>query len=253
MLVRDGQAVVTILHPDSAAGRQAAATVAAAIADRTGVTPTIRVGTEADRIPDRPTILLGNVDNNPAMLLLYARYMTPADSVCPGAGGALVHTVCDPFGKGANVIVAAASDDAGLAKAADVLAERIAEQAKARSLVLPRLFEKHYGESFLKRFGWADDAPAAEPSGTGIEARPGRPRPAARHTSIAGVLASVAESLHAHRAQRGSGAVRRSSGTSTPRAPWPTRASTAGPGDSTATSPRPRSSPAGISSKTIRR
>ena len=118
-LVRDGQALAIILHPDSAAGKQAAAAVASAIAERTGVTPTARVGAVADRIPDQPAIILGNVDNNPAMLLLYARYLTPADSICPGAGGWLVHTVCDPFGKGANVIVAAASDDAGLAQAAE--------------------------------------------------------------------------------------------------------------------------------------
>jgi len=37
------------------------------------------VATDADRIPDQPTILLGKVNDNPAMLLLYARYFTPAD------------------------------------------------------------------------------------------------------------------------------------------------------------------------------
>ena len=79
--------------------------------------------------------MLGNVNNNPAMLLLYARYFTPADSICPGAGGWLVHTVCDPFGKGANVVVVGASDDEGLAAAAGLLADAIARQAKGDSLV----------------------------------------------------------------------------------------------------------------------
>ena len=192
VLVRNGQAMATILHADSAAGRQAAATVAAAIADRTGVTPTARVGTQADRIPDEPTIVLGNVNNNPAMLLLYARYFTPADSICPGVGGSLVHTVCDPFGKGANVIVAAASDDTGLADAADVLAKAITGQTKSDSLVLPRLFEKHYGESFLKRFGWADDAPVENRLEQGLE-QGKEALDRGRHTSVAGVLRTVAE------------------------------------------------------------
>ena len=192
MLVRDGQVVVTILHPDSKPGRDAAAAVAASIADRTGVTPSIRVGTDADRTPEGPTIFLGNVDNNPAMLLLYARYMTPADSVCPGAGGTLVHTICDPFGRGANAIVAAASDDAGLAKAADVLVDKIAGQDKGRSLTLPRLFEKYYGESFLKRFGWTDDEPAANRLEQGLK-RGQDALDTGRHTSIAGILASVAD------------------------------------------------------------
>ena len=73
----------------------------------------------------------------------------------------MVHTVCDPFGNGANVIVAAGGDEAGLAHAAHVLAAAIDGQAESGSLVLPRLFERHYGESFLARYGWADDAPAA--------------------------------------------------------------------------------------------
>jgi len=192
VLVRNGQTLATILHPDSAIGRQAAATVAAAVADRTGVTTTARVGTKADRIPEGPTIVLGNVNSNPAMLLLYARYFTPADSICPGAGGSLVHTVCDPFGKGTNVIVAAASDDTGLADAARVLAEAIASQAKSDSLVLPRLFEKHYGESFLKRFGWAGDAPAENRLEQGLkQGKEALDR--GRHTSVAGVLRTVAE------------------------------------------------------------
>ena len=191
-LVRDGRSQVTILHPESTAGREAAAKVAGAIAARTGVTPPARVATDADRIPDQPTIVLGNVNNNPALLLLYARYFTPADAVCPGAGGSLVHTVCDPFGNGANVIVAAASDDAGLAHAADVLRGAIDRQPEATSLVLPRLFEKHYGESFLKRFGWADDDPAADRLERGLK-QGQEALDRGRHTSVAGVLRSVAD------------------------------------------------------------
>lgn len=191
VLVEDGRSVVTILHPDSVAGREAAEVVATSVVDRTGVRPTIRTGTKEDRIPEGAAILLGNIDNNPAMLLLYARYMTPADSICPGSDGALVHTICDPFGRGANVVVAAASDDAGLAKAAKVLAGKIAELDKGRSLVVPRLFEKYYGESFLKRFGWADDEPAENRLERGLQQGQDA-LDKGSHTSVAGVLASVA-------------------------------------------------------------
>ncbi len=191
-IVRDGQATAIILHPDSAAGKQAAAAVAAAVAERTGVTPSVRAGTAADRMPDQPAIMLGNADNNLAMLLLYARYFTPADGICPGAGGWLVHTVCDPFGQGANVVVAAASDDAGLAQAAGGLAKRITEQAKSDTLELPRLFDKHYADSFLKRFGWADDAPAKNRLERGLkQGQDALDR--GQHTSVAGTLRSVAE------------------------------------------------------------
>lgn len=191
-IVRDGQPAAIILHPDSEPGKQAAAAVASAIAERTSATPAVRVGTAADRIPGQPAIVLANVDNNPAMLLLYARYFTPADSICPGAGGWLVHTVCDPFGKGANVIVAAASDDAGLAQAAGGLAKLIAGQPKSGTLVLPRLFEKHYAESFLKRFGWADDDPAENRLERGLkQGQDALDR--GQHTSVAGTLSTVAE------------------------------------------------------------
>ncbi len=190
-LVETGRPVVTILHPDTDAGRQAAATIAASIADRTGAAPPVRVGTEADRIPEGPTILLGNVDNNPAMLLLYARHMTPADSVCPGAGGALVHTISDPFGRGADAVVAGATDDAGLAQAAEVLAGIIQRQEKAPTLKLPRLFERHYGRSFLKHFAWADDEPAADRLQRGL-AEGQKALDEGRHCSVAGILGSVA-------------------------------------------------------------
>ncbi|NLS90745.1 MAG: PQQ-binding-like beta-propeller repeat protein [Planctomycetaceae bacterium] len=190
-LVADGKAVVTILHPDTEAGRRAAAAVAASIADRTGAAPAVRAAAEADRMPGGPAILLGNVDNNPAMLLLYARYMTPADSICPGAGGALVHTICDPFGRGANVVVAGATDDAGLDRAAEVLSGVIRRQDKAALLTLPRLFERHYGESFLKRFAWADDEPAANRLERGLQDGQ-KALDEGRHCSVASVLSSVA-------------------------------------------------------------
>ena len=191
-LVTDGKSVSTILHPNSATGAQAAAVIADAVADRTGTRPDVRPGTEADRLPRLSTIMLGNINNNPAMLLLYARYFTPADSICPGTGGSLVHTVCDPFGNGANVIVGGAGDDHGLAHAAEVLTAAIRQQPKGQSLSLPRLFEKNYGDSFLKRYGWADDTPAKNRLEQGMK-KGQAALDRGQHTSIAGTLRSVAQ------------------------------------------------------------
>ena len=192
VLVRDGKPAAIVLHPDTPAGRDAASVVVRAVAERTGATLPARVGTPDDRQPAQTAILLGSVDSNPALLLLYARYLTPVDSVCPGRGGSLVHTVFDPFGKGANAIAVGASDDAGLAKAAAVLAERVAKQPKGATVALPRLFERGYGADFLKRFGWADDEPLGRRLEAGL-ALGQRALDRGRHTSIAGVLRTVAQ------------------------------------------------------------
>ena len=98
-LVKDGRPVSEILHPDTEAGRQAAAAIASAVRALTGCRLTVRPGTLADVQLDRTSILIGNVNSNPALTLLYARFFTPVDAICPGQGGSLVHTVFDPFGK----------------------------------------------------------------------------------------------------------------------------------------------------------
>ncbi|HPM81696.1 MAG TPA: PQQ-binding-like beta-propeller repeat protein, partial [Candidatus Anammoximicrobium sp.] len=53
-------------------------------------------------------------------------------------------------------------------------------------------FEKHYADSFLKRFGWADDAPAKNRLERGLkQGQDALDR--GQHTSVAGTLRSVAE------------------------------------------------------------
>lgn len=190
-IVVGGKPSAIILHPDSDAGRAAAARIAAAIRDHTGASLVVRPGTAADRQPKQNSILLGNVVSNPAMLLLYARYMTPADAICPGSGGSLVHTIHDPFGLGANVVVAAASDDAGLAKAAEMLCQAIIRQPKGPDLALPHLFERAYGQDFLKRVAWAAATPSDRQLTNGL-ARAQKALDEGQHTSIAGQLANVA-------------------------------------------------------------
>ena len=112
-LIRDGRAVAFVFHPDSENGRKAAAAIVAAVKAQTGVRLTTRPGTAADAAPDRTVILIGNVNTNPALTLLYSRFFTPVDDICPGKGGSMIHTVFDPFGKKCNAVVVGASDALG--------------------------------------------------------------------------------------------------------------------------------------------
>ncbi len=190
-LVKDGRPVSVILHPDTEAGRQAAAAIAAAVRELTGCRLTVRPGSPADARADTTAILIGNVNSNPALSLLYARFFTPVDAICPGQGGSLVHTVFDPFGKKFNAVVVGASDDAGLARAADRLAAVIRGQKKGRSLTLPRIFAADYSAGFRARFPFAGVAPAADRLQTGL--RDGQKAlDEGKHTSIAGELANAA-------------------------------------------------------------
>ncbi|MCP4641110.1 MAG: PQQ-binding-like beta-propeller repeat protein [bacterium] len=190
-VVVDGKAAAIVLHPDSEEGRAAAAGIVAMVHEKTGVRIPSRVGTEQDRQSGQTAFLVGNVTTNPAMLLVYARFMTPVDAICPGTAGALVHTVFDPFGKGVNAVVVGASDAEGLGKAVDLLRDAVASQPVGNALVLPRLFERAYGEDFLSKYGWADDAPAADRLEKGL-AIGQRALDQGAHTSVAGVLGKVA-------------------------------------------------------------
>lgn len=190
-LVKDGRPVSYVLHPDTEAGRQAAAAIASAVRALTGCRLTVRPGTPADAQADRTAILIGNVNSNPALTLLYARFFTPVDSICPGKGGSLVHTVFDPFGKKFNAVVVGASDDAGLARAADRLVALIRQQKKGRNLALPRIFASEYGADFRARFPFAGVAPAADRLQAGL--RDGQKAlDEGKHTSIAGELRQAA-------------------------------------------------------------
>lgn len=190
-LVVDGRPAASILIPAGEVYRQAADQVAAAIKDKAGAALPVRVATAADREPGETVILLGTALSNPALLVLYGRLLTPVDNVCPGTGGALVQTVHDPFGKGVNAVVLGASDEAGLARAVALFTAQVAKLPAGRSLVLPKLFERGYGEDFLKRFGYADDPDS--PARLEAALKEGqRALDTGRHTSIAGVLEGVA-------------------------------------------------------------
>ena len=62
-------------------------------------------------------ILLGNINNNAAIIPLYAKFLAWADAVYPGKNSYAVRTVRNPYGFLKNNILLAASDYAGLEKA----------------------------------------------------------------------------------------------------------------------------------------
>ncbi len=187
VLVRDGRACAEILHPDTPSGRAAAAALAAAVKERTGTALPCRTGTAADREPKQTVIMLGHVGNNPALLPLYGRFQTLADPICPGPGGALAQTVSDPFGNGADVIVAGASDEDGLAASAGLVADALRARPAGPTLALPRLFQARYGEAFRKRYAQAVRAPKAAHVKEGLKAAAQTVREG-RHCSVARLL-----------------------------------------------------------------
>ena len=117
---------VTILHPDTPAGKAAAQTVAAVLPQAE-----VRPGTAADRGPiEGDYIMLGSIFTNPAMLTLYARRQLPADESFPGKGKYFVSAVPEAFHVGQSVIGVGTSDDTGLALGARALAEAIRKADK---------------------------------------------------------------------------------------------------------------------------
>ncbi len=192
VIVQGGQPKALVLHPDSAAGRAAAAVLAQAIREHTGAQLECRPGTKLDREPNQNVFMLGNVDSNPALFLLYGRFLTLADNFCPGEKGTLIHTVFDPFGKRADVIVGGASGDAELRDAADALADIIRKQPAGRDLVLRRLFLPKYGAEFLKRYPLAGRQPKASRVAEGLKEGQ-RALDEGKHCSIAAVLETVGQ------------------------------------------------------------
>ncbi len=144
-LVKDGKADYVILHPDTPAGKAAADKIAAELTRSTGCAPlAVRPGGPGDRIPGTHAIMLGNLGSNPALQVLYARQQTLADDLVPGPGGWTVEALIEPFERGKSVIILGASDDAGLAKAADAFLAVARDHAAAGKLSFPNLLKTDY-------------------------------------------------------------------------------------------------------------
>ncbi len=181
----------TVLYPDSAVGRSTATQIVKAVQEKTGVSLKMRPGTTADREFNENVILLGNVFDNPAMLLLYSRRFTPVDAICPGPAGYLLQTVHDPFGNGHGAIVVGASDDAGLRLAADAFVQKISKSNfTERVLSFPKFQDAKYGAEFLRRHRWIEKK---NPNTVAVGLKRGQEiLDTGRHTSIAGLLRDTA-------------------------------------------------------------
>lgn len=96
-------------------------------------------------------ILLGNLQSNRLLPLLYARLLTEVDGMYPGPGGYALHTVHDPWGNGRNVVVVGGSDDAGVTAAMDRLLGVLAPHAPGPEVKLPRLLDLKLSADLLKQ------------------------------------------------------------------------------------------------------
>ncbi|MBP5672864.1 MAG: hypothetical protein J6X49_10770, partial [Victivallales bacterium] len=116
-LYRDGQPVFDIITTNTPGGKAAAEAIAQECL-KYGAAPSIIIGSAKNRVPQRTCIMLGNIIDNPAMITLYARNAIIADKLFPGPNGFVIRTIFEPFHRGADIIALEASDDDGLAAAA---------------------------------------------------------------------------------------------------------------------------------------
>lgn len=77
-------------------------------------------------------IVIGNLESNRLLPLLYARWSTAVDALYPGKGGYALHTIHDPWGNGHNVVIVGGSDAAGVRAATGALLEIMAKEPSAK-------------------------------------------------------------------------------------------------------------------------
>ena len=148
-LVADGQPVCSIVVPAGGRYDALAERVQQAIADITGVRPTILRDTDdGAAVPIRGNLIaLGNRSTNRTIEELYNRYYCLLDLRYPGAGGHVVRTLHNPFGDGHNVIFAGGSDDQGVADAVDQLITRLREAGGGQgALTVGRIMDIKLGQ-----------------------------------------------------------------------------------------------------------
>jgi hypothetical protein len=74
----------------------------------------------------RPLLVLGNLNTNRVLLPLYADYLCSTDATFPGADGYDLRTLVNPYGTGANLILAGGSSLRGVERAVEQLLAAIA-------------------------------------------------------------------------------------------------------------------------------
>ncbi len=141
----------TIAIGDSQAQREPAERIADAIRERTGATVEVIADPDPDELlpGDRPLIVLGCFADNPVIERLYNQWYTIVDRRFPGPGGYYLQTIHDPYGAGDNIVVVGASDDAGLARAADEFIARIPADG-----VIGRLYQVAASDEYMALTGW---------------------------------------------------------------------------------------------------
>ena len=111
----------------AAAGPRAARGGIALLTDAQAMQTPLRI--RDDLIAKSHLILLGNLCNNRATIPMYGRGHFFADEVFPGKGGYEVRTICDPFGRGRNIITLAGIGPAEVALAANAFVKKLRSDA----------------------------------------------------------------------------------------------------------------------------
>ncbi|KKR03673.1 MAG: hypothetical protein UT30_C0022G0006 [Candidatus Uhrbacteria bacterium GW2011_GWF2_39_13] len=123
-LIRDGKVCATIITPASDDIQLLAKDLSIKIATASN-SERLPIMTDIDATKGRceglkdefkntNLIILGNINNNEAIIPLYARFLCLADAAYPGAGGYTLRTIRNPWGTFKNVILIGASDYNGL-------------------------------------------------------------------------------------------------------------------------------------------
>ena len=141
-LVLNGKPNAAIVSGQGPTMQRLARKLQDALADRTGAR--LSVVTDQSDYQSRHAIAVGNLVQNRLAERLYCLWYTREDGWYPGAGGHVVRTVHDPWGRGTNVLVLAGSDEAGTAAALDAF---LASIEPGRDLVVPRLLDVKMAES----------------------------------------------------------------------------------------------------------
>lgn len=79
-----------------------------------------------DKWKKRPALIIGNLQENQALLQIYSRFLTNADSLTPGKNnGILIQFIPNRNSPGSHALIVAGSNQAGTEKAVDLLIEKI--------------------------------------------------------------------------------------------------------------------------------
>lgn len=148
VLVADGRANCVVVKPGSdQAFADLAASVAAGLRAKYGVDFPVVADSEACRARIAPVeedfkstnlIIVGNLNNNRAILPLYANFWCGVDAYYPGGNGHVLRTVSNPCGTGKNCVIVGASSPTGGKAAIRAFLSKLPDELNGTA-TLPRL------------------------------------------------------------------------------------------------------------------